>query len=59
MLDELKIKYKDKTLLLVTHNIVIRAIKAYIIGIPDDRNIRHYGILNGELEEYTFNSNHK
>ena len=52
LLDELKIKYKDKTLLLVTHNIVIRAIKAYIIGIPDDGNIRHYGIPNGELEEY-------
>ncbi len=52
-LDEIKVKYKDKTILLVTHNIVIRAIKAYILGIPTSRNIRNYGIKNGELEEYT------
>lgn len=30
----------------------IRAIKAYILGIPADGNIRDYGIKNGELEEY-------
>lgn len=52
-LDEIKVKYKDKTILLVTHNVVIRAIKAYILGIPADGNIQNYGIKNGELEEYT------
>ena len=51
-LEDIKIKYKDKTILLVTHNIVIRAIKAYILGIPADGNIQNYGIKNGEIEEY-------
>lgn len=50
-LDDIKETYKDRTLLLVTHNIVIRAIKTYIYGIPDDGNIRKYGIKNGEIEE--------
>ena len=52
-LDESQESYRDKTILLVTHNIVIRAIKAYIIGIPDDGNIRKYGIKNGTIEAYT------
>lgn len=52
-LDEIKETYKDKTLLLVTHNITIRAIKAYILGIPADGNIRKYGIGNAEIEEYS------
>ena len=51
-LEEMRERYKDKTILLVTHNIVIRAIKAYITGIPDGGNIRSYGIENGAIEEY-------
>lgn len=51
-LDEMKEKYKDHNILLATHNIVIRAIKAYILGIPEDGNIRTYGIENGTIEKY-------
>lgn len=51
-LDEIKLKYKDKNILLVTHNIVIRAIKAYKFGIPENGNIREYGIKNAEIEKF-------
>ena len=51
-LDELKEKYPDKTILLATHNIVIRAIKAYVLGIPEDGNLRQYGVDNCKIEEY-------
>ena len=51
-LEEIKEKYKDKSIVLVTHNIVIRAIKAYVIGMPEDGNIGIYGIGNGVIEEY-------
>lgn len=50
-LDEIRLKYKDKTILLVTHNIVIRAIKAYKFGIPENGSIREYGIKNAEIEK--------
>ncbi len=50
-LDEIKLEYKDKTVLLVTHNIVIRAIKAYTLGIPENGNIYGYGIKNAEVQE--------
>ncbi|MCL2384119.1 MAG: histidine phosphatase family protein [Oscillospiraceae bacterium] len=51
-LDDIKKKYHDKTILLVTHNIVIRAIRAYISGIPEDGNLRRLGIQNGEVVEW-------
>ena len=51
-LDDIKVKYRDKDVLLVTHNIVIRAMKAYFLGIPEDGNIRRYGIKNAQIEEY-------
>ena len=50
-LDEIKLKYKNQSILLVTHNIVIRAIKAYAFGIPNDGNIYKYGISNGKIEK--------
>ena len=52
-LDEIKETRRDKSILLVTHNIVIRAIKAYILGIPEDGDIGTYGIKNGDIEAYT------
>ena len=51
-LDDIKIKYKDKNLLIVTHSIVIRAIKAHILGIPENGSIREYRPQNCILEEY-------
>ena len=47
--DEVKEKYKDKNIVLVTHNIVIRAMRAYIIGMPEDGDIEQFGIKNGEV----------
>lgn len=51
-LDDIKEKYKNKTVVIVAHNILIRAVKAYFLGIPEHGNIRDYGINNGELVEY-------
>lgn len=50
-LEAIKQKYQNISILLVTHNIVIRAIKAYVFGIPTDGNINKYGIKNGTVEE--------
>ena len=52
LLDEIKGKYADKSIVLAAHNIVIRAIKAYILGVPEDGDIREYGINNGAIEEH-------
>jgi len=55
-LDELKEEYKDKTVLLVTHNIAIRAMKVYVNGVPKGGDLRTYGINNGEIEELILNT---
>lgn len=41
LLDELKEKYKDKNILLITHGGCFRAIYWYIKGIPDSGNVPH------------------
>lgn len=51
-LDDVKIKYKDKTILVVSHTIVIRAIKAYLLGIPGNGSIREYRQKNCELSMF-------
>ncbi len=51
-LDEIKEKYRYKNILLATHSIVIRAIKARVLGIPESGNLKDYGVQNGVLEEY-------
>jgi len=50
-LDELKEEHEGKTVLLVTHNIAIRAMKAYVYGVPEGGDLGAYGIKNGEIEE--------
>jgi len=52
-LDELKEKYKDKKVLLVTHNRVARAIQFYFEKIPVDGMIQKVsGQKNCEIKEY-------
>lgn len=53
VIDDIKAKYKDKNVLIVTHNGVARAIYAYFNGIPEDGNILNIGThKNCEIREY-------
>ena len=51
-LDEIKIKYKDKNILLVTHGGVARAIYFYFNEIPKDGMIEKFGSDNCGIKEY-------
>lgn len=53
-LDELKNKeeYKDKNILLVTHNGICRVIKTYFNGFPRRKDIKDYGQTNCEIKMY-------
>lgn len=46
-------KYKDKTILIVTHSGVCRVLHFYFNGIPKDGDLLHpYEAINGLIEEY-------
>ena len=51
-LDEIKEKYKDKTILLVTHEGVTKVINCYFNGIPKDGNLQNLGLKNCEIKLY-------
>ncbi len=51
-LDEIKEKYKDKNVLLVTHGGVARAIYFYFNELPKDGMIQKFGASNCEITEY-------
>ncbi len=51
-LDEIKDKYKDKTILLVTHSGVTKVINCYFNGIPKDGNLQVLGLDNCEVKVY-------
>lgn len=53
-LDEIKEKYKDKNILLVTHGGVARAIYFYFNEIPEDGMLETFGSNNGEIKVYEF-----
>ena len=53
VIDEIKEKYPDKNVMIVTHNGVARAIYAYFNGIPEDGNMLEVGgQKNCEIKEY-------
>lgn len=52
LLDEIKEKYPDKKILIVTHNGVCRAIGAYFNGIPEDGDLNIYAHRNCEIKHY-------
>lgn len=45
---------KEENILIVTHNVVCRAINTYFNGIPNDNNIIDLGIKNCEVVKYNF-----
>lgn len=52
-IDEIRIKYKNKNILIVTHNGVSRAFYAYFNGIPKDGKIWKIGTQkNCEIRKY-------
>lgn len=51
-LDEIKEKYKDKTILLVTHEGITKVINCYFNGIPEDGNLQNLGLKNCEVKIY-------
>lgn len=51
-IDEIKEKYKDKNVLLVTHGGVARAVYFYFHEIPEDGKIAAFGSENCEVKEY-------
>lgn len=53
-IDELKDKYKEKNILLVTHGAVARAIQFYFEAIPEDGMLLNIsGQKNCEIKEYS------
>jgi len=51
-LDEIKEKYKNKNILLVTHGAVSRAIQFYFEDMPNDGMLLVSGQKNCEIKEY-------
>ncbi len=51
-LDEVKVKYNDKIILLVTHSGVSKVINCYFNGIPEDGNLQVLGLKNCEVKIY-------
>ena len=48
----LKEKYKVKTILLVTHEGITKAINCYFNGVPKDGNLQTLGLKNCEVAKY-------
>ena len=54
-LDEIKIKFEDKNILLVTHGAVAKAIQFYFETMPEDGMLlKIEGQRNCEIKEYEF-----
>ena len=51
-LDEINETYKNKTILLVTHEGVSKAIYCYFNGVPEDGNLLDLGLKNCEVKKY-------
>ena len=51
LLDEIKEKYKEKTVLIISHGGVCRVINTYFKDMTNDEFF-HYRLENGKLEEY-------
>ena len=51
-IDDIKTKYHDKNVLVVTHSAVSRAIYYYLNGIPEDGDLSKINIPNLDVLEY-------
>lgn len=52
LIEELKEKYKDKNIIIVTHSGIMRVLYYYFKGIPDDGILSETTIRNCEVFEY-------
>lgn len=52
LIEELKEKYKDKNIIIVTHSGIMRVLYYYFKGIPDDGILSEITIKNCEVFEY-------
>ena len=52
LLDEIKKKYSDKTVLLVTHSGICRVLYYYFNGIPENGSLIEYESTNCSIEKY-------
>jgi len=52
-LDDIKLKYPDKNILVVTHGGVSLPINCYFNGIPEDGKLKHLGLKNCEVKKYS------
>lgn len=52
LLEEIKEKYQDKNILLVTHSSVTRVLYYYFNGIPEDGDLNAYNAVNAKVESY-------
>lgn len=51
---DIKEKYADKNVLVVSHNGIISVLSCILEGEPEDGNIENRGIKNGEVKEFVF-----
>ena len=51
-LDEIRAKYPDKNILIVTHSAIVRCIYYYFNGLPEDGNLFGYQSHTASLETY-------
>jgi len=52
LIEDLKIKYNDKNIVLVTHSGILRVLYYYFIGIPENGILSEVEIKNCEVYEY-------
>lgn len=58
-LDEVKEKYQDKNVMLVTHGAISHVILAYFEGISEDGSLRMSGMENCEIREFEWDKGEK
>ena len=51
-LDMIKREHKDKSVLIVAHNDIGRAIHCYFYGLPIDGNVKNINFSNGKIYKY-------
>ncbi len=51
-LDDIKLKYKDKNILIVAHGGVAKVLKAHFQGMPKSRNLNEIGMRNCEILKF-------
>lgn len=50
-INDIRKKYKDKTILIVAHGGVAKIFKSFLYGRPEDDNLDNYGMKNCEIIE--------